>query len=622
MKTKLIIIKKVLKEVETITPNLILFTLLYGIFSSLLPFFNIYIAGLVVNSIINQTGKEATLIITLVVLNFFTHIIAKIFQKIKVQKRTLFVRLYGSKMDHKLQNIDFKDLEGQEIKNMYQYIKELQIVSRRGIVYLPESLEKIVQEFFTILFSIGIMFTAFTTFGGTVIDIKSFIASPYFSVIVLVFCGFSTYVSTKYNIKSSNQLEKLVGTFLPINRKFEFYIHNVILEPNHGQEIRIYEQGDMIVEEGISKILGVANDFNNILSKSKIKCFLVDNVMNTILNIFVYTFVIVKAYIGLFEIGNIIQYVGVISRFLTSVNNLTTTISDIGASYEPYKRYFDFMEFKSTMYQGSLPVEKRVLCVGGDTDYQIEFKNVSFKYPNTDNYILKNINFKFKIGGKLAIVGTNGSGKTTLIKLLVRFYDPTEGEILLNGINIRKYDYYEYMSIFSVVFQDFKLFPFSIAENVASCVNYDKNRVEECLIKSGFGDKLAELENGITTVMGTETDENGINLSGGEKQKIALARAIYKNAPFIVLDEPTSALDPISEYEIYSKFNEQHQSMNFVGERTTVYISHRLASCRFCENIIVFNNGELVENGNHDNLLEKSGLYRKMWYAQAEYYNK
>ena len=217
----------------------------------------------------------------------------------------------------------------------------------------------------------------------------------------------------------------------------------------------------------------------------------------------------------------------------------------------------------------------------------------------------------------MAVVGRNGSGKTTFIKLLCRLYDPTEGEILLNGVNIQKYDYDEYMSVFSVVFQDFTLFSFKLGEVVASSKQFDPVRVAECLRKANFGDRLKTLPEGVDTYLYKAYDQSGIEISGGEAQKIALARALYKDSPFILLDEPTAALDPVSEYEVYSNFNA------IAGDKTTVYISHRLASCRFCDQILVFDQGSIVQKGSHEQLLaDRAGKYLELWQAQAQYYTK
>ena len=214
----------------------------------------------------------------------------------------------------------------------------------------------------------------------------------------------------------------------------------------------------------------------------------------------------------------------------------------------------------------------------------------------------------------MAVVGENGSGKTTFIKLLCRLYDPTEGEILLNGKDIKEYDYKEYMSIFSVIFQDFTLLPFSLAQNVSASESYDEEKVVDCLNKAGFADRLSTLPDGINTVIYKDFKKNGVDVSGGEAQKIAIARALYKNSPFIILDEPTAALDPLAEFEIYSKFNEM------VGRKTAIFISHRLSSCRFCDDIAVFDDGRLIQRGSHKTLIAEGGKYGELWNAQAQYY--
>lgn len=262
------------------------------------------------------------------------------------------------------------------------------------------------------------------------------------------------------------------------------------------------------------------------------------------------------------------------------------------------------------MYQGSLTTEKR-----SDCKYELEFRDVSFRYPSADTYALRHVSLKFRVGQRLAVVGMNGSGKTTFIKLLCRLYDPTEGEILLNGINIRKYDYRDYQSIFSVVFQDFQLLSFPLAQNVAVRIDYEDAKVEDCLTKAGFSDRFGKLPNGLETYLNKDFDEKGVEVSGGEAQKIALARTLYKEAPFLILDEPTAALDPIAEYEVYTKLDA------LVGDRTAIYISHRLASCRFCDEIAVFDRGEMVQSGSHQSLVaDEAGKYYELWYAQAQYY--
>ena len=286
-------------------------------------------------------------------------------------------------------------------------------------------------------------------------------------------------------------------------------------------------------------------------------------------------------------------------------------LSDLRENAQFLLPVFQLLDMPNRMYQGSLTTEKRA-----DRNYEIEFRDVSFRYPNTDAWALRHVSMKFKVGGRLAVVGENGSGKTTFIKLLCRLYDPTEGVILLNGIDIRKYRYGDYLALFSVVFQDFKLLSQPLGKNVAASEDYDRARAEQCLVKAGFGARLEQLPEGLDTFLYRDFDENGVEISGGEAQKIALARVLYQDAPFIVLDEPTAALDPEAEAEVYTKFND------IVEDKTAVYISHRLSSCRFCDEIAVFDGGRVVQQGTHDSLLEAQGKYRSLWEAQAQYYQK
>ena len=326
----------------------------------------------------------------------------------------------------------------------------------------------------------------------------------------------------------------------------------------------------------------------------------------------VYLYVCLKAWAGAFGVGGIMQYVGAVSAIAGSVGDMLANWGDVRNNAPFLKLTFEYLDLPNEMYQGSLTTEKR-----SDRDYEIEFRDVSFRYPGSESYALSHVSIKFRIGERLAVVGRNGSGKTTFIKLLCRLYDPTEGQILLNGIDIRKYDYYQYMDIFSVVFQDFKLFPYKLGQNVASAEEYDAARVSECLEKVGFGERLTSLENGLDTYLYKDSHDDGINISGGEAQKIAIARALCKDAPFIILDEPTAALDPIAEAEVYANFN------RIVKDCTTIYISHRLSSCRFCDAIAVFDEGRVVQFGPHDSLIaDENGTYALLWNAQAQYYDK
>ena len=324
----------------------------------------------------------------------------------------------------------------------------------------------------------------------------------------------------------------------------------------------------------------------------------------------IYVFTCLKAWGGAFDIGSITQYVGAATAMVQNIYALTTLTGEMKTNADYLEKTFEFLDIPNSMYQGSLTTEKRADC-----RYEVEFKDVSFQYPGSDIWALRHVNMKFKIGKRLAIVGENGCGKTTFIKLLCRLYDPQEGQILLNGIDIRKYRYDDYMGIFSVVFQDFQLICQPLGANVAGGINYDSDRVKKALVDAGFGERLSHMEKGLDTMIYKNLSEDGVDVSGGEAQKIAIARALYKDAPFIILDEPTAALDPIAEAEIYSKFDQ------ITGHKTAIYISHRLSSCKFCDEIAVFHQGRVIQQGTHESLVnERNGKYYELWNAQAQYY--
>ena len=326
----------------------------------------------------------------------------------------------------------------------------------------------------------------------------------------------------------------------------------------------------------------------------------------------VYLYVCLKAWAGAFAVGMATQYIGAVTALTGNVRGLLSDLSELRHNAAYLRLAFEFLDIPNSMYQGSLTTEKR-----SDRQYDVEFRDVSFKYPGSDNWALRHVSVKFKVGRRLAVVGENGSGKTTFIKLLCRLYDPQEGEILLNGIDIRKYNYRDYMDVFSVVFQDFQLLSQPIGANVAGSANYDKERVLQSLTDAGFGERLAPLPDGLDTQLYRDFDGEGVMISGGEAQKIAIARALCKDSPFIILDEPTAALDPMAEAEIYAQFNE------ISGDKTAIYISHRLSSCKFCDEILVFHDGQIIQQGTHDELAaEETGKYHELWHAQAQYYTE
>ena len=376
-----------------------------------------------------------------------------------------------------------------------------------------------------------------------------------------------------------------------------------------GKEIRIFNANGLIHKKQNEFAVDYVDTAINTWSRTtKFQC-VIESLQMILMGCF-YLFVALRAYAGVFGIGSFVLFLGASLHIANGVGLFGQFTQLLGFSAEHISYLKKIVETPNRKHRGTLPVEKR-----NDNKYDIEFKNVSFKYPGTDTYVLKNFNAKLEIGHHMAVVGQNGSGKTTFIKLLCRLYDVTEGEITLNGINIKKYDLNEYMSLFSVVFQDFQLFSVPLSQNVSTSLEYNKDKLYDCLDKAGIKERVEEMPQGENSVIYKDFDKEGIEISGGEAQKIALARALYKDAPFVILDEPTSALDPISEFEIYQRFN------NFVGEKTAIYISHRLSSCRFCNEILVFDGGKIVQKGAHDDLLkDTNGKYYRLWSAQSQYY--
>ncbi len=378
---------------------------------------------------------------------------------------------------------------------------------------------------------------------------------------------------------------------------------------SEGKDMRLYGTGSMIVEKN-RQVRDETAALKTEHQKKKALISLPDSVFRGAVQTVIYIILIVSAMRGGVSTGSIIKYAGCLLALMSSSSDLLNSVTQLLLNNRFLRRYFSYFDIPNEMYQGSLTVEKR-----DDREYYVEFRDVSFRYPNTDVWALRHLNARFRVGGKLAVVGENGSGKTTFIKLLCRLYDPTEGVITLNGVDIRKYDYDEYMKLFSVVFQDFRLFDFTVGQNVAASTVIDGERMKLVLSQAGIAERINELPEGAGTYIDKGYDGSGVIFSGGEKQKIALARALYRDAPFIILDEPTASLDPEAEYDIYTRFSA------IAGDRTAVYISHRLASCRFCDMIAVFDRGSIVQTGSHDELLgEKDGKYAELWGAQAQYY--
>lgn len=319
-----------------------------------------------------------------------------------------------------------------------------------------------------------------------------------------------------------------------------------------------------------------------------------------------YYCVLALAIAGTITVGMVLRYAQAIFQACMSVSASIRLAGEFRTDVGRIASTLEYLNLKAEKTKGDSFTEM--------TKGVIEFRNVSFRYPGTKELVLDHVNLKIEPSEKIAVVGKNGSGKTTLVKLLCRLYEPEEGEILWNGKNIREYDLREWQKIFAIVFQDYSLLSLTLGQNVAASVQYEAERAKEVLQLAGFGERLNKLKKGLETVVYPEYEQDGVSFSGGEEQKIAIARAIYKGGQICILDEPTAALDPVSESRVYESFDE------IVKGKTAVYISHRLSSCKFSDRIFVLDNGKIAESGTHEALLSKNGLYAQLWQAQAQYY--
>ena len=311
--------------------------------------------------------------------------------------------------------------------------------------------------------------------------------------------------------------------------------------------------------------------------------------------------------------------VGDFTMFLAFAFAFSGALTRLLQRFGDYKRAsLETDDFRSFIDLDVADDEKDCIPLPDTDSYEIEFVDVSYKYLKSDKEALSHLNLKIRAGEKLAVVGLNGAGKTTMIKLLLRLYDPTEGYITLNGTDIRKFRRADYYKLFAPVFQNVEIFAFLMSENIAMerAGELDAEKALRCAFDAGLEERVVSLVKGIETPLTKIVEDDGVDLSGGEKQKLALAKALYKGARIVVLDEPTSALDAIAEQALYESFDEM------IGDRSAVYISHRLASTRFCDRIAMFENGHLAEYGSHDDLMAANGKYAEMFNTQAQYYRE
>ena len=507
----------------------------------------------------------------------------------------------------KFLDMDYANVDSQHIRDLKAQIEQFQNWQGWGMNMALPLTQNLVQALMGIAGAVALTVSLFTL--PVPAGEWAFLNHPLFALGMLAVMALTIWSGTalvnRLNARESAMADE--ATFG--NRLFSAYC-GMAADKSRRLDIRTYNQQDISATYLEDSTFGPGGPFDRL---AKGPCGILAGVgsgMGAVFTGFVYVFTCLKAWAGAFGVGSITQYVSAVTALSRNISDALVYLDRIRSNHRFLKITYELLDTPSGMRQGSLTVEKL-----SERQCEVEFRDVSFRYPGSDRWALRHVNMTFKVGKRLAIVGENGSGKTTFIKLLCRLYDPQEGQILLNGVDIRDYRYDDYRNIFSVVFQDFQLICQPLGANVAGAAEYDRQRVLKALLAAGFGDRLASMEKGLDTVIYKNLSEDGVDVSGGEAQKIAIARALYKDAPFVILDEPTAALDPMAEADIYARFDE------IAGGKTAIYISHRLSSCKFCDEIAVFCDGSVIQQGTHAGLLAQTeGKYHALWNAQAQYY--
>jgi ABC-type bacteriocin/lantibiotic exporter with double-glycine peptidase domain len=557
----------------------VIYTILSQLFISSLPLLSIVLPKYIIDELVGQQNIE----------NFLGSILANYFKnKSFVEKSKLFI-LFQTELTENLAKADYEKIESKSFLDLKEKAPKVLYGNGQGFAVVFENFVSIIGNIFVFAGILGIL---------SMLDFRLII-------LFVVLIGVNAWIEQK----SKQKFVALDIEKAPIERKTNYFI-SLIESFQYGKEIRLYNLTEWLMDK-VKKQLTESNNFyeQQLQEVNKAENF---NSFTTLLReAITFAFLIFQVMSKKITIGNFTMYVAAVSNFSAALRDVLDSITNI----RQFEGYFDSLE-------EYLMIPRKMYESSGDKipqgDYRIEFKNVTFRYPNQTKDVLTNISFTIKQGEKLAIVGENGAGKTTLVKLICRLYDPTEGNILLNDIDIRKFSYEDYMKIIATVFQDFKLFSFELKENIAfnqSDIVSDAEIIT-LLEQNGFGEKLNNLDRGIHTPIFRDFYEDGFEPSGGEAQKIALARADFKGSPIIILDEPTAAMDPKSEFELYQRFN------RLVEGKAAIFITHRLASTRFCDNIILLKKGTIVELGNHKSLLEKSGEYATLYNMQAQFYNE
>lgn len=593
------------KEMHRLEKRLIPTAVIVAVVTAVMPFVNIWFTAKIIDLIdAGADMKKLALYIALAVginavLFFFNYFLGDMYY----MYRSLMYNKELQNITTKLFKAEYQKLESSDFKELIHKHSEAQDRVFSSFVQFSWMMRDFISGAITLIISVIMIFPllkiGFKTTGDTYFEKPVFLLTIFAAIAVMAVV--ILIVATQMNkawFKASDEYSRLDRIF--------YYFLNMFSNYNTGKEIRLYKEQSLIEHTATDKLL---TDGEKILKKASLhtaKSSSFVAVLGALVGFGIYLFIGVKGLYGLFGIGSLVLYCGAFMQIINGIMKMAVTFGKTAEMAPLVNYYFEIVNTKDDMTYGTMEFD--------DDKFEIEFKNVSFKYPASDTYALQNVNLKIENGEHLAVVGRNGSGKTTFIKLMCRLYDVTDGEILINGVNIKEYSKESITKLYSVVFQDFKIFSIPLKDNICANEEYDANRFYACLDNSNIAHRVEHLPDRENTYLYKDIDQNGVEISGGEAQKLALARALYKNSAVVILDEPTAALDPVAENEIYSRFN------SFVQGKTAIYISHRLSSCVFCTRIAVFDKAHLVETGTHQELLNAGGKYSELWNAQAKYY--
>lgn len=600
------LIKRMYREVHSLDRRLLPTTAVQAVIDSIKPFINIYFSARLI-TLLTQKADTSVIItnIALVLgINVVIFFLASFLNNYNENHRMMLLDLENKKVEEKLYNADYALLNDSEFKELLHRHEEAGKSRWARLPYFMWTTLQFTRGVLTTIISfiiiIPLLKVGFVRTGNTFFERPLFIVTIVAAIAVMA--GVILIVASKINKSYLEANEK----YAELDRIFYSFI-DILGDYKTGKEIRLYKEQNLIDNITTQKILTDGEITLRKISMRTAKSSSFIAILGALVGFGVYLFIGVKGLFGLFGIGSLVLYCGSFMQIISGIMMSANTLGKLKEILSLARDYFKILEAESTMIYGNRELD---LTNG----FEIEFNNVSFKYPKSDIYALKQINLKISNGEKLAVVGRNGSGKTTFIKLLCRLYDVDEGEILINGINIKEYTRDSLNKLYSIVFQDYKILSLTVADNISANDECDKDMLNSALDKANIKDRIEAMPQKEKTYLYKDLDKSGVEISGGEAQKLALARALYKDSPIVILDEPTAALDPIAENEIYSRFN------YFVENKTAIYISHRLSSCAFCDRIAVFDNAELVETGTHNELISANGRYAELWNAQASYY--